>query len=99
MQNQISAYVPRRLILKEVMGQLNLNVHGTGMLPFGFDQYIAWMCVDLPRYGEAGKDGDTVLYSDPALITTMQKRMWLNQCLSTIRATERLRSMTSIRMC
>jgi len=35
------------------------------MLPFGFDQYIAWMSVDLPRLGEAGKDGSTVLYSDP----------------------------------
>ncbi|XP_039842544.1 uncharacterized protein LOC120702706 isoform X2 [Panicum virgatum] len=65
MENQISAYVPRRLILKEVMGQLNLNVHGTGMLPFGLDQYIAWMCVDLPRHGGRGKDGDTVLYSNP----------------------------------
>lgn len=94
MENQISAYVPCRLILKEVMGQLNLNVHGTGMLPFGLDQYIAWMCIDLPRHGGRGKDGDTVLYSNP-----LQKRIWLNQCLSTIRATERLRSMTSIKMC
>ena len=47
------------------MEQLNLKVHGTGMLPFGFDQYIAWMSVDLPWHGVARKDGDTVIYSDP----------------------------------
>jgi len=43
------------------MEQLNLKVHATGMLPFGFDQYIAWMSVDLPRHGEAGKDGSSLI--------------------------------------
>jgi len=62
-----TVYISRQLILKQVMNDLKLKVHGSG-----FDSTLetlnmetAWLHVDLPCGNKGGADSGTVIFGNP----------------------------------
>jgi len=67
MQIPDAVYIPRHIILKQIMDSLKLKLHGSGydsaFQVLGME--TTWMHVDLPYGNKPGADSDTVIFGSP----------------------------------